>query len=416
VQESATENASFTVSGLVNGHLTPNQQLTATVTEPDAPTSGITYTWQVDGVTRKTGVDSAGNTFTPVLGDESKTLTVNVSFTDTHGFAEAGTQTFNRPNVSYDLNGDNISDLVFSNNGQPGIWLWNGTAPTAEAAVNSAGGAAWHVVTSRDMNGDAKSDLVWQNNDGTPGIWLMNGTTPVAELGLTNPGANWHLVGAGDVNGDSNADFIWQDTGGTLGVWEMNGPTPIAEVGLGNPGPTWKVVGAADFDHDGRDDILLQNTATGNLMIDLMNGTTVRSSVSITVGDPSWHAIGTGVFNGVTEIAWQNTNGTPGIWLMNGTTPGAEAALTNPGAGWQLVSMDHFTPDGKADLLFQNTSGPMMLWDMNGTSVAAMVNLQTPGAGWQSVKGIPLRRDNGRAPAARTRIAHSPFSGDFAGL
>jgi hypothetical protein len=390
VQESATENASFTVSGLVNGHLTPNQQLTATVTEPDAPTSGITYTWQVDGVTRKTGVDSAGNTFTPVLGDESKTLTVSVSFTDTHGFAEAGTQTFNRPNVSYDLNGDNISDLVFQNNGQPGIWLWNGTAPTAEAAVNSAGGAAWHVVTSRDMNGDAKSDLVWQNNDGTPGIWLMNGTTPVAELGLTNPGANWHLVGAGDVNGDSNADFIWQDTGGTLGVWEMNGPTPIAEVGLGNPGPNWKVVGAADFDHDGRDDILLQNTATGNLMIDLMNGTTIRSSVSITVGDPSWHAIGTGVFNGVTEIAWQNTNGTPGIWLMNGTTPSAEAALTNPGAGWQLVSMDHFTPDGKADLLFQNTGGPLMLWDMNGTSIAAMVNLQTPGAGWQSVNGHPF--------------------------
>jgi hypothetical protein len=121
-----------------------------------------------------------------------------------------------------------------------------------------------------------------------------------------------------------------------------------------------------------------------------MNGTTIRSSVSITVGDPSWHAIGTGVFNGVTEIAWQNTNGTPGIWLMNGTTPGAEAALTNPGAGWQLVSMDHFTPDGKADLLFQNTSGPMMLWDMNGTSVAAMVNLQTPGAGWQSVNGHPF--------------------------
>jgi hypothetical protein len=121
-----------------------------------------------------------------------------------------------------------------------------------------------------------------------------------------------------------------------------------------------------------------------------MNGTTIQSSVTITVGDPSWHAIGTGVFNGVTEIASQNNNGAPGIWLMNGTTPSAEVALSNPGAGWQLVAMDHFTPDGKAGLLFQNTGGPMMLWEMNGTSVAAMVNLQTPDPGWQSVNGHPF--------------------------
>ena len=392
VQENPTENASFTVSGLVNGRMVPNQQLAATVTEPDAPASGITYTWQVDGITRKTGVDSAGNTFTPVLGDDSQSLTVSVAFTDTHGFAEAGTQTFSRPNISYDLNGDGISDLVFQNtNGLPGIWLWNGTAPTAEAAVSAGPDVAdWHVVASRDMNGDAKSDLIWQNNNGMPGVWLMNGTTPVAELGLTNPGPNWHLVAAGDVNGDANADLIWQDVSGTLGVWEMNGTTPIAEAAVGNPGPSWKVVGTADFDRDGRDDILLQNTVTGNLMIDLMNGTTVQSSVSIAVGDPSWHAISSGVFNGVAEIAWQNSSGTPGIWLMNGTTPSAEAALANPGAGWHLVAMDHFTPGGNADLLFQSTSGPLMLWQMNGTSVASMVNPPNPTAAWQSVNGHPF--------------------------
>jgi hypothetical protein len=61
------------------------------------------------------------------------------------------------------------------------------------------------------------------------------------------------------------------------------------------------------------------------------------------------HALG---MNGQAEIAWQNNNGQPGIWLMNGTTPVAEAALQNPGAGWQLISVDHFTPNGHADLLF----------------------------------------------------------------
>jgi hypothetical protein len=33
------------------------------------------------------------------------------------------------------------------------------------------------------------------------------------------------------------------------------------------------LIGAADFNGDGHDDILLQDKNTGNLMIDLMNGT-----------------------------------------------------------------------------------------------------------------------------------------------
>jgi hypothetical protein len=75
---------------------------------------------------------------------------------------------------------------------------------------------------------------------------------------------------------------------------------------------------------------------------------------------------------------------------MNGTTPAAAVGLPNPGAGWEVVSIDHFTPDGQADLLFQNTNGAMGLWEMNGTSIAAMVNLPNPGAGWQSVNGHPF--------------------------
>src|SRR5262249_46692666 len=158
-----------------------------------------------------------------------------------------------------------------------------------------------------------------------------------------------------------------------------NGTTPIAEANIGNPGTTWKVIGAADFNGDNHDDILLQNTVTGNLMVDLMNGTSVASSVAVTVGDPSWHAVSVGEFNGQAVIPWQNPSGSAGVWLMNGTTPLAEMGLSNPGAGWQLISVDHFTPDGKPDLLFQNSSNSaLMLWEINGTSVAAQVNLQNP--------------------------------------
>jgi FG-GAP-like repeat len=290
----------------------------------------------------------------------------------------------------YDVNGDTISDLVFQNtNGTPAVWLWNGAAPTAEATLPNPG-SLWNVVTSRDVNGDGKSDLIWQNCDGTPAIWLMNGTTPTAYATLPYPGANWNLDAAGDVNGDGKSDLIWQNCDGTLAVWLMNGTTPTGYAALNNPGTDWNVVGTADYNADGRDDILLQNCITGNLMIDLMNGTSIASTVSIAVGDPSWHAVSTGEFNGQAEIAFQNSNGTPALWLMNGTTPAAAAVLPNPGAAWKLISIDHFTPDGHADLLFQNTNGALGLWEMNGTSIAATLNLPNPGAGWQSVNGHPF--------------------------
>jgi hypothetical protein len=122
-----------------------------------------------------------------------------------------------------------------------------------------------------------------------------------------------------------------------------------------------------------------------------MNGTTVTSSVSIALGDPSWHAVSTGNFNGQAEIAWQNNSGQLGIWLMNGTTPVAETAFAqNPGPAWQLISVDHFTPDGNADLLFQNTNGAMGLWELNGKNIVAETGLPNPGTGWQSQNGHPF--------------------------
>jgi len=75
---------------------------------------------------------------------------------------------------------------------------------------------------------------------------------------------------------------------------------------------------------------------------------------------------------------------------VNGTAPAAEAGLSNPGAGWQLISINHFTPNGQADLLLQDTNGAMMLWEMNGTSVATQLNLPNPGAGQQSENGHPF--------------------------
>jgi fibronectin-binding autotransporter adhesin len=91
VQEDPTENASIALTGLKNGNAVESVKVTATVTDSDAPKSGITYTWSVGDHVVKTGVDAEGSSYTPTEYDEGKAISVAVSFTDTHGFKEHGT-------------------------------------------------------------------------------------------------------------------------------------------------------------------------------------------------------------------------------------------------------------------------------------------------------------------------------------
>jgi hypothetical protein len=90
VQESPTEHATIALTGLTKGNALESVKVTATVTDTDAPHSGITYTWTVDGHVVKSGVDAAGASYTPTEADEGKAIGVAVSFIDTHGFKETG--------------------------------------------------------------------------------------------------------------------------------------------------------------------------------------------------------------------------------------------------------------------------------------------------------------------------------------
>ena len=51
------------------------------------------------------------------------------------------------------------------------------------------------MKSAADYDGDGKSDILWQHDNGTPAVWLMNGLS-VAMYGpaLPNPGADWHVI------------------------------------------------------------------------------------------------------------------------------------------------------------------------------------------------------------------------------
>jgi len=73
-----------------------------------------------------------------------------------------------------------------------------------------------------------------------------------------------------------------------------------------------------------------------------MDGTT-----TVTVGavgsnpGPSWEVKGSGDFNGdgKSDIVWQSSDGTPAIWLMDGTNvlSTSAAGSFNPGSDWELI-------------------------------------------------------------------------------
>ena len=104
-------------------------------------------------------------------------------------------------------------------------------------------GPTWQIGTG-DFNGDGKSDILWQDDDGTPAIWLMDGTTPRSAAPSARPIRDraGTIEGTGDFNGDGKSDILWQDDDGTAAIWLMDG-TNVTSVGAvgSQSGPTWQI-------------------------------------------------------------------------------------------------------------------------------------------------------------------------------
>jgi hypothetical protein len=139
-----------------------------------------------------------------------------------------------------------------------------------------------------------------------------------------------------------------------------------------------------DFDGDGKADIVFQNT-DGTPAVWLMNGATLVSAAGLFNSGPTWHIKGSGDFNGdgKADLLWQSDGGTPAIWLMNGTTLVSAAGLQHPGPGWQIKGAGDLDGDGKSDIVWQNTDGTPAVWLMNGTTLVSAAGLFNSGPTWQ---------------------------------
>ena len=113
---------------------------------------------------------------------------------------------------------------------------------------NKPGDSGWRVVGTAALSSAGNTDLIFQHTDGTLAAWYMDGTNLVHGV-LLNPAtpgeAGWRVATTLDLNGDGKTDLLFQHDDGRVAVWLMDGINLISGEFLNpeNPGAGWRIAG-----------------------------------------------------------------------------------------------------------------------------------------------------------------------------
>jgi hypothetical protein len=432
VQESPTENATFALTGLTSGNAVQGQQVTATVTEPDAPASGITYTWKVNGSTVHTGVDAAGSTYTPSEADEGLPISVAVSFTDTNGFTETGAQS---------------AGTVQESPGEPpNVALINRVTPTGTTDQDTLSGTAEAGTTVKVFDGlnQVGSGVTvdgtghWSLTTSVLAVGQHSFTASVTDGGVTGPPSaalqigvfshpkseytitdsvqndnqrHWHVVDNGpghdpttDLTGPEYLQFSDhffsthngnydgaryddvllqnQSNGGVVFAAMQNGSFLNWGAATGNLGSIF-VGGIGDVNGDGFADVFVQDPGNSNsiYVAEQHNTGSPTWIVATNQLNADWKLVGAGDINGdlYTDfvVQAQSTGSVVYGSMANGVFSGWGTVAYNLG-NTKVVGVGDINGDGFADVVTQNQStGQIAYANMQGGVFHNWVNVAT---------------------------------------
>ena len=257
-----------------------------------------------------------------------------------------------------DLNADGKGDLLWHHQatGELYVWLMNGTVAASGSYLSPARVAdlGWQIRGLADFNADGKLDVLWHHQTtGDLYVWLMAGTSVSSGAYLTpsrGTDIGWQVKGVADLNGDARPDLLWQNqSGGEFSVWLMNGVTrssTVATTPAALTDPQWQIRGLADFNGDGQPDVLWHHQATGDLYVWFMSGTSATGGSYLTpsrFADTRWQIRSLNDVNadGKADLLWHHqATGDLYVWLMNGTRVTAGSYLTPSrfaDTRWQIV-------------------------------------------------------------------------------
>ncbi|SFK45011.1 Repeat domain-containing protein [Lysobacter sp. cf310] len=178
---------------------------------------------------------------------------------------------------SYDFNEDGNDDIVWrdSTGKYRIIWLMNGTTKLRSHASAWGPSPPFEFTAVGDFDGDHNGDLI--SVDPTQN-WLMLSSNDFGDsetythgiIGNYDPA--WKLVGVTDLNGDGRSDLLWENPSqGLMAYWWMNGFT-IQSSGVKVIDPAYRIAATGDYNGDGLGDILWTNATTGLIFLWLSRG------------------------------------------------------------------------------------------------------------------------------------------------
>ena len=308
-----------------------------------------------------------------------------------------------------DVNGDGKPDLIIANDGNDTVSvLLNTTTPgsaTPSFAVQQtfATGLLPSSVTTIDVNGDGRPDLVVSNIAYNTMSVLLNTTAPraavpsyAAQLTFAT-GQNPYYVAAADLNGDGKPDLVAAN-GGDNSVSVLVNTTTLGAVAVNftsqqklATGTDPYFVTAGDVNGDGKPDLVVvnKNDATVSIYLD----TTAPGATTPSFATPE--TFDTGTFPTCAAITDVNGDGKPDLIvadygsnavlvLFNTTSPGAATPSFAPqqafatGSNPVFVIVADINGDGKPDMIATN---------YDQASVSVLLNTTAAGAATPTFTG-----------------------------
>jgi hypothetical protein len=150
-----------------------------------------------------------------------------------------------------DLNHDGKKDILFQHtDGTLGVWFMDGINLMQGTLLNpnKPGDSGWRVAGTAELSSVGNTDLILQHTDGTLAAWYLDGINLVRRefLNPAAPGeAGWRVATTLDLNGDGKTDLLFQHANGRVAVWLMDGINLISSEYLipENPGAGWRIAG-----------------------------------------------------------------------------------------------------------------------------------------------------------------------------